>query len=66
MKGWKEHFKNLYNVDTEEWVTTNLCDFNGGKEHNCFEGEPISRAKMENKLKKLKTGKAAGKNKVPR
>ena len=48
---WKEYFEDLYNIDTQEQVA--LMGFRG----NYFRGEPIGRAEVEVRIRKLKNGK---------
>ena len=35
----KEYLEDLCNVNTEEWVTVNICSFGGAGRRNYFVGE---------------------------
>ena len=61
---WKKYFKDLYNVDTQEEVGVHMCGYDGIRRGNYFGGEPIRKIEVEEKVKKLKNGKAAGKDEV--
>ena len=41
-----------------------MCCFDGNRRDDYFGGEPIGRAEAEVRLGKLKSGKAAGKDKI--
>ena len=41
-----------------------MCGFDGLQRGNCFGGESIRKTEVEERIKKLKNGKAAGKDKV--
>ena len=41
-----------------------MCGYDGVRRRNCFGGEPIRKIEVEERVKKLKNGKAAGKNDV--
>ena len=43
-----------------------MCGFDGIRRGNYFGGEPIGRAEVEMRVAKLKNGKAAGKDEIPR
>ena len=43
---WK-YFEDLYNIDTQEEVTVNMCGFDGIWRGIYFGGEPIGRAEVE-------------------
>ena len=44
---WKEYFKDLYNVDTQEQVAVYMCSFDGVRKGNYIGGEPVGRADFE-------------------
>ena len=46
-KTWKEYFKDLHNIDTQEEVAIHMCGFDGIRRGNYFEGEPIERDEVE-------------------
>ena len=54
---WKEYLKDLYNLNAEEWVAVNMCDINGSRSGNCFEGEPVRRIGNKLRVEKIKSGK---------
>ena len=60
----KKYLKDLYNVDTQEQVVVHMCGYDGFRRGNCFGGEPIRKIGVEERVKKLKNGKAAGKDEV--
>ena len=41
-----------------------MCGYDGVRRGNYFGGEPIRKIEVEEKVKKLKNGKAAGKDEV--
>ena len=55
------YFKDLYNVDTQEQVGVHMCGYDGVRRGNYFEGEPIRKTEVE---EKVKSGKAASKDEV--
>ena len=57
-KTWKDYFKELYNVFTEEMVAVNICDFDGALVGNYFEIESMRMTKVEVGVKKITTVKA--------
>ena len=61
---WKEYFKDLYKIDTQEQVAVNMCSFDGVQRGNYFGGEPITRTEEEVKVRKLKKEKGVGKDEV--
>ena len=61
---WKKYLKDLYNVDTQEEVGVHMCGYDGVRRGNYFGGEPIRKIEVEERVKKLKNGKAAGKDEV--
>ena len=63
-EGGKEHYEDLYNIDTKEHVAVHVCGFNGVWRSNYFGGEPIKRTEVEVRVGKLKNEKAAGKDEV--
>ena len=54
------------NVDTQEEVAVHMCGFDGVRRGNHFRGEPIRKPEVEDRVKKLKHGKATGKDEVTR
>ena len=44
---WKEYFKDLHNIDTQEQVAVHMCNFDGIQRGNDFGGKPIGRADIE-------------------
>ena len=54
---WKEYYKNLHNIDTQEQVAVYMCGFDGVRSGNYFGGEPIRRTDFEVRVGKLKNGK---------
>ena len=60
----KAYFKDLYNRDTHEEVSVNICSFDGIRRDNYCGGEPIGRAEVELRVGKLKNGKAVGKDEI--
>ena len=46
-KIWKEHFEDLYNIDTQKQVAVNMYGFDGIRGGNYFGGQPIGRAEVE-------------------
>ena len=63
-KIWRKYFEDLYNIDTQEEVTVNMCGFHRIRRGNYFGREPIGRAEVEVRVGKLKNGKAAGKDEI--
>ena len=63
-KIWKEYFENLYNINTQEKVAVNMCDFDGIWRGNYFSRGPIGRAEVEVRVGKLNYGKAVGKDEI--
>ena len=61
---WKTYFKDLYNVNTKEEVGVHTCGCDGVRRGKYFRGEPIRKIEVEERVKKLKNGKAAGKDEV--
>ena len=61
---WKDHFENLYNIDTQEQVAVHMCGFDSVQRGNCFGGGPIKGTEVEVRVRKLKNEKAAGKDEV--
>ena len=60
---WKKYFKDIYNVDIQEEVRAHICGYDRVQIGNYFE-EPIRKIEVEERVKKLKNGKAAGKYEV--
>ena len=54
---WKEYFKDLYNIDTQEEVALHMCGFDGIRRSDYFGEQPIGRAKVEVRVMMLKNGK---------
>ena len=54
---WKDYFQDLYNIDTEEQVTVQMCFFDGNRRVNYLGGEPIRRAEVEVRVWKFKNQK---------
>ena len=61
---WKEYYEDLYNIDTQELVAVHMCGFDRVQKGKYFGGEPIRRREVEVRVRKLKNGKAAGKDEV--
>ena len=61
---WREYFKDLYNIDTQEQVAVHICGFDRIRIGNYFEGEPTERVEVEVRVGKLKNGKAASKEEI--
>ena len=57
---WKKYLNYLHNVDNQEKVGVHMCGYEGVWRGNYFGGKPIR--KIEEKVKKLINGKAAGKD----
>ena len=57
----KDYIEDLYNIDTQEQLTVHMCGFDGILRSNYFGGEPNGRAKVKERVGKLKSRKAAGK-----
>ena len=51
---WKEYFKDLYDVDTEERTAVNIYGFDGSKRGNYFEVFPM-RTKVKLHVKMFKS-----------
>src|SRR5678815_3502330 len=56
---WKEHFKNLYSIGSNE-VIVNMCGFDGARRDRYFRDEVISKEEVMGRVRKLKNGKSAG------
>ena len=63
-KIWKEYYEDLYNIDSQEQVAVPLRGLNGERRSNYFRGEPIRRPEVEVRVRKLKNGRATGKDEV--
>ena len=61
---WKNYFKDFYNEDTQEEVGVHMCGYDGVQRGNCFGGEPFRKIEIEDRIKQLRYGKAAGKDEV--
>ena len=61
---WKEYFEVLYNIDTQEQVAVHICGFDGIWRGNYFRGEPIGRAEVEVRVRKLMNRKVTGKDEI--
>ena len=57
---FKEYFEDLCNIDTQEQLVVHICCFDGIRGCNYFGREPIGKAEVEVRVRKLKNGKAAG------
>ena len=44
---WKEYFKDLYNIDTQEQGAVHMCVFDGIRTGNYFGDKPTGRAEFE-------------------
>ena len=58
----KKYFKDLYNVHTQEEVGVNMFGYDGARRGSYFGGEPIRKIEVEDRVKKLKNRKAAGRD----
>ena len=61
---WKEHFEDLYNIDSHGEEAVQLCGSDGIQRGNYFRGKPIGKAEVEVSVGKLKNGKAVGGNEI--
>ena len=61
---WKQYFKDLYNVDTQEQVAVHMCSFDGVRKGNYIGGESVGRSDFEVRVGKLKNGKSAAKDEI--
>ena len=61
---WKKYFEELYNIDAQEKVAVHMCDFDGIQRGNYFGGDPTERAEVLVRVGKLKSGKAADKDRI--
>ena len=61
---WKDYFEELYKMDMQDQVLDHMCGFGGIQGGNYFGGEPIRRIEVEARVRKLKNGKAAGKDEI--
>ena len=59
MGGW--HNNNIY---IQEQVAVLMCGFDGIQRGNYLGGNPIGRAEVEVRVRKLKNGKAAGQDEI--
>ena len=50
---WKEHFEDLYNIDTQEQVAVHTCGFDGVWRGNYLGGELIRRTEAEVRMERL-------------
>ena len=57
---WKEDLEDLYNIYTQEQNLVHMFAFDNIQRGNCFEGKPIRKTEVEMRVRKLKSGKAAG------
>ena len=57
---WKKYLKDLYNVETQEEVGVHMCSYDRVRRGNYYGGEPIRKIEVEERIKRLKNGKAAG------
>ena len=58
------YFEDLYNEDTKEQVAVYICDFGCVRRGNYFGRKPVERTEVEERMIKLKNGKATSKDKV--
>ena len=58
-KIWKEHFEDIYNIDTQEEAAVHMCAFDGIQRGNYFGG-----AEVEVRVGMLKNGKSTGKDEI--
>ena len=63
-KDLKDYYEDLYNIDNQEEVGFRMYSFYGVQRSNYIGGEPIKRIEVEVRMKKLKNGKASGKDEV--
>ena len=63
---WKENFKGLYNIDTQEQVAVHMCGFDGIRRGNYFRGELIGKAEVEVRVGELQNGKGIRKDEITR
>ena len=63
-RNWKKYFKDLYNLDTQEEIRVHMCGYDGVRRGNYFGGEPMRKIEVEERVKKLKNGRATGKDDV--
>ena len=61
---WKKYFKDLINIDNQEEISVHMCGFDEVQRGNYFGREPITKTEVEERVKKLKNEKAAGKDEV--
>ena len=57
---WKNYFNDFYN----EEVVVHMCGFDGVWRGNYFGREPIRKTEVEERVTKLKNGRAASKDEV--
>ena len=50
---WKEYFKDLYNVDTEEQITVSMCEPEGARKVNYFGEQSMRKFEAEARMKRL-------------
>ena len=60
----KKYYEDLYNIYTQEQVAVHMCGFDRVRRGNYFGRESIRRTEVDVRVRKLKNGKAAGKNEV--
>ena len=53
---WKDHFEDLYNIETQEQVAVHMWDLDGVQRGNNFGGELTRRTEVEARVRKLKNG----------
>ena len=61
---WKNYLEDLYNLDTQEWVSAHMGGFGGIQRGNHFGGEPIRNTDIEVRVEKVRNGKTAGRDEV--
>ena len=62
MRIWN-YFEDSYYTDTHEQVAVKICGFNGDQSGNYCEGK-LNRTKVEVRVRKLKNGRATGKDEI--
>ena len=59
-RNWKDYFKDLYNIETQEQLAVHMCGFNGVQRGSLL----IRRTKVEVRLRNLLNVKTEGKDEV--
>ena len=64
-EGFGKYILKIFNnINTQEEVGVHICGYGRVRRRNYFGGEPIRKIEVEERVKKLKNGKAAGKDEV--